>query len=110
MLNPLDSGSLRGVSVVLTAVDSLDPLMASPLMVCFLPVFLYVPVTVHPVEVIREIVTPFIHFDFFGTQLGITWSDQNTKKQRKKTTRNPPRPISKSKVRRDDLRDGSAGL
>ena len=78
--------------------------MASPVMVCFLPVLLYFPLTwinaiynlytgwifpntgcrlkietyifiiltVHPVEVVKEIATP-LHFAFLGVQLGTTW-------------------------------------
>ena len=48
-------------------------LMASLLIVCFFPVFLYIPVTVQPFSVASEIETPFMHLDFFGLQFGTTF-------------------------------------
>jgi len=61
-----------GIAVVVGAAVT-NPSMASPLIDCFLPVFLYFPVTVHPLAVSIETETPLVHLDFFGLQLGVTF-------------------------------------
>jgi len=60
-----------GIAVVVGAAVT-KPSMASALIDCFLPVFLYFPVTVHPFVVSIETETPLVHLDFLGVQLGLT--------------------------------------
>ena len=59
--------------VVVVVVVVMVVLIASLLIDCFLPVFLYIPVTVQPFWVANKIETPFVHLDFFGMQFGTTF-------------------------------------
>ena len=64
----------EGTVVCVTAVGAnVVVLMASLLIDCFFPLFLYIPFTVHPFSVSNEIETPLAHLDFFGLQFGTTF-------------------------------------
>jgi len=47
--------------------------MERPLKDCFFPVFLYFPLIEHPLEASKFTLTPLVHFDFLGLQLGTTF-------------------------------------
>jgi len=49
------------------------PSMERPLKDCFFPVFLYFPLIEHPFEASKFTLTPLVHFDFLGLQLGTTF-------------------------------------
>ena len=67
---PEQAGTVVGLTVVGAEVVVL---MASLLIVCFFPLFLYIPFTVHPFSVSNEIETPLAHLDFFELQFGTTF-------------------------------------